>query len=46
MKALKARGIETTILGTGSDNTAMQRTAESVGYRRIYNMLVYEKGFS
>jgi ribosomal protein S18 acetylase RimI-like enzyme len=32
MRMLKERGMETAKLGTGSDNTAMQKTAESAGF--------------
>lgn len=33
LQALKQRGMDTAVLGTSSENVAMQCTAESVGYR-------------
>ena len=43
MRLLKARGIDTAILGTSSENKAMQRTAESIGFRMASNTLMYCK---
>ncbi|MBN2147796.1 MAG: GNAT family N-acetyltransferase [Anaerolineales bacterium] len=43
MGLLKARGMDTAILGTSSQNTAMQRTAEAVGFQRASNTLWYCK---
>lgn len=41
MYLLKARGIDTAILGTSSENIAMQRTAEAIGFRRVSTTLFY-----
>lgn len=43
MHLLKERGIDTVILGTSSENIAMQRTAEKVGFRTVSNTLWYCK---
>jgi ribosomal protein S18 acetylase RimI-like enzyme len=43
MRLLKARGIDTAILGTNGENLAMQRTAESIGFRVASNTLWYCK---
>jgi len=43
MRLLKKRGIDTAILGTSSKNTAMQRTAEAIGFRVASNTLMYCK---
>ena len=43
MRLLKARGIDMVILGTSSENTAMQCTAQSIGFRNVSNTLWYCK---
>ena len=43
MRLLKARGMDTAILGTSSSNLAMQHTARSVGYQDASNTLWYSK---
>ncbi|MBN2147921.1 MAG: GNAT family N-acetyltransferase [Anaerolineales bacterium] len=43
MCLLKKRGMDTAILGTSSENTAMQRTAQVIGFRAISNTLWYCK---
>ena len=43
MQLLKDRGIDTALLGTSSTNIAMQRTAESLGFRHVSNTLWYSK---
>ncbi len=43
MRALKARGIDMALLGTSSENLAMQHTAEAVGFRNASNTLFYSK---
>ncbi len=40
---LKQRGMKTARLGTGNWNEAMQKTAESVGYRAVSTPLFFEK---
>jgi len=41
MGRLKARGCDTAILGTSSENTAMQRVAEKIGFKTVSNTLWY-----
>ena len=43
MRLLRARGMDTAILGTSSSNLAMQQTARSVGYQDTSNTLWYSK---
>jgi len=43
MCLLKARGIDIALLGTSSQNIAMQRTAEAIGFRVASNTLLYCK---
>lgn len=43
MGLLKARGIDTVVLGTSSKNIAMQRTAEALGFQRVSNTLWFCK---
>jgi len=43
MRLLKARGMDTAILGTSSINLAMQHTARSVGYQDASNTLWYSR---
>ena len=43
MRLLKERGMDMAILGTSSQNLAMQRTAEAVGFRKATNTLWYCK---
>jgi mycothiol synthase len=43
MRLLKARGIDTAILGTGSENIPMQRAAEAVGFRVVSKTLWFCK---
>ena len=43
MRTLKERGVDTALLGTSSTNTAMQHTAEAVGFRNASNTLFYSK---
>lgn len=40
---LKDHGVETVMLGTGSDNTAAIRIYESLGYRTIHTILSYSR---
>lgn len=43
MRLLKARGIDTALMGTSSKNVAMRRTAEKAGFRFVSNTLWYSK---
>lgn len=43
MELLKARGIDTVIMGTSSTNIPMQRTAEAVCFQRVSNTLWFCK---
>lgn len=43
MRLLKGRGMDTAILGTSSTNVAMQRTAESIGFKTASNTLWFCK---
>jgi ribosomal protein S18 acetylase RimI-like enzyme len=43
MRLLKARGLDTALLGTNSENNAMQHTAKAVGFRIVSNTLWYSK---
>lgn len=43
MRLLKARGMDTAILGTSSSNLAMQHAARSVGYQDASNTVWYSK---
>lgn len=43
MRRLSARGMDTALLGTRSTNTAMRRTAESLGFGVASNTLWYSK---
>jgi ribosomal protein S18 acetylase RimI-like enzyme len=43
MRLLQERGVDTALLGTSSQNLAMQRAAESVGFTRISNTLWYAR---
>ncbi len=43
MQRLKDRGIDTALMGTSSDNLAMQHTAESVGFRMAARTLCFSK---
>jgi hypothetical protein len=43
MRRLQERGVDTALLGTSSQNLAMQRAAESVGFTRISNTLWYAR---
>jgi ribosomal protein S18 acetylase RimI-like enzyme len=43
MRRLRARGIETAVLGTSSENIAMQRAAASVGFRAAWTRIWFEK---
>ena len=43
MRLLKERGLDTAILGTSSQNAAMQLTAEAIGFRKASNTLWYCK---
>ena len=40
---LKQRGIDTAVLGTSSENIAMQRTAQAVGFRVQFTKLWFTK---
>jgi len=46
LQRLSRYGIETARLTTGSRNVAMQRAAEAVGFRKLYNVVWYERGAS
>lgn len=41
MRLLKARGMDTALLGTSSKNAVMQHTAEAIGFRSVSNTLWY-----
>jgi mycothiol synthase len=43
LQRLRARGMDTAVVGTGSWNVATQRLCESVGFRTLYNVLWYTK---
>lgn len=43
MLLLKARSIDTVLMGTSSTNTAMQHTAESLGFHTVSNTLWFSK---
>ncbi|OGO42174.1 MAG: hypothetical protein A2W36_05440, partial [Chloroflexi bacterium RBG_16_58_14] len=43
MRLLKGRGLDTALLGTNSENNAMQHTAKAVGFRIVSNTLWYSK---
>ena len=43
MHLLKGRGLDTALLGTNSENNAMQHTAKAVGFRIVSNTLWYSK---
>jgi len=43
---LKQRGIDTAVLGTSSENIAMQRTAKAVGFRVQFTKLWFAKSVS
>jgi ribosomal protein S18 acetylase RimI-like enzyme len=44
MRLLKARGVDTALLGTSSENLVLQRAAEAVGFRRAAVTMWYSKG--
>jgi hypothetical protein len=43
MRMLKERGMESAHLGTSGYNTAMQKTAESVGFKVEYRTIWFSK---
>ena len=43
MRLLQQRGIDTAILGTSSENMAMQKTAEAVGFHLVAKTVWYRK---
>jgi len=43
LRGLRARGIDTAVIGTGSWNIATQRLCESVGFRTLYNVVWYSR---
>lgn len=43
LQRLRARGMDTAVVGTGSWNVATQRLCESVGFRTLYNVVWYTR---
>jgi ribosomal protein S18 acetylase RimI-like enzyme len=46
LRKLKERGVETAVLGTSSENVAMQRAAQAVGFRIRSTTLWFAKSVS